>query len=72
MNPTKLKPCDVTKSFVIDDKGNDILIIKGMPIEDTAKFRAELMKRYNDYNLLKVYVVGLFLTVITLVIALCV
>ena len=66
MIPKKLLPCKITKSFVIDEKDEDVLIIKNMDIDEANEFREVLMKRYNDYNLLKTYVIILGITVTAL------
>lgn len=66
MTPKKLLPCKITKSFVIDEKSEDVLIIKNMDIDEANEFRNVLMKRYNDYNLLKTYVIILSITVTAL------
>lgn len=65
--PKKLKACHKTNSFIVDENGTDTLLV----YNNSKEFRAEIVKRYNDYNLLKVYVVGLGLTVLTLMYILC-
>ena len=69
--PKKLKSCKKTNSFILDENENDVLLVYSTHIDSNNNFRNELTKRYNDYNLLKVYVIGLSLAVITLTIALC-
>ena len=68
--PKKLKADKKIKSFIVDENGNDALLTYSSESNYPA-FRDEVIKRYNDYGLLKVYVIGLGLTVLTLILALC-
>lgn len=68
--PKKLKADKKIKSFILDENGNDALLTYSSE-SNYPGFRDEVIKRYNDYRLLKVYVIGLGLTVFTLILALC-
>ena len=69
MTPKKLIADKNIKSFILDENGNDALLTYSSDSNHPA-FRDELIKRYNDYNLLKVYVIVLSISVFTLTIAL--
>lgn len=58
-------------SCVVDDERKRPAIFTANDYDDNERFKDEIVKRYNDYNLLKVYVVCLGLTVFTLILALC-
>lgn len=49
--PKKLNPCTRTKSFIQDEKNEDVLLIYGSDI-NSVSFRSELVKRYNIHELL--------------------
>jgi len=68
--PKKLIADKKIKSFILDENGNDALLTYSSESNYPA-FRDEVIKRYNDYELLKVYVIGLMLAVLTLTFALC-
>lgn len=57
-------------SCVVDDERKRPAIFTANDYDDNEHFKDEIVKRYNDYNLLKVYVIGLGLTVISLVLIL--
>ncbi len=61
------------KGISLVDKNNRALFWASANIEgaEQEQLLDEIVKRYNDYRLLKVYVIGLGLTVLTLILALC-
>lgn len=67
--PKKLIADKKIKSFILDENGNDALLTYSSD-SNYPTFRDEVIKRYNDYGLLNVYVIGLGLTVISLVLIL--
>lgn len=67
--PKKLIADKNIKSFILDENGKDALLTYSSDSNYPA-FRDEVIKRYNDYNLLKVYVIVLSISVFTLTIAL--
>lgn len=67
--PKKLIADKKIKSFILDENGNDALLTYSSE-SNYPDFRDEVIKRYNDYGLLKIYVIGLGLTVISLVLIL--
>lgn len=61
------------KGISLVDKNNRALFWASANIEGDEQelLLDEIVKRYNDYGLLKVYVIGLMLAVLTLTFALC-
>lgn len=66
MIPKKLKPCSKTNSFIVDENNEDVLLVYNN-FDNSNEFKNEVIKRYNDYNLLKTYVIILSITVTALI-----
>ena len=68
--PKKVKIGNKSNVFIVDEKGNNLLIASAYITED---YQSEVMnafvKRYNDYNLMKCYAIILGIT--TVILALC-
>lgn len=61
--PQKLKACHKTNSFIVDENGEDTLLV----YNNNSKLRDEIVKRYNDYNMLKTYLVVLSITFLVVI-----
>lgn len=66
MIPKKLKTCSKTNSFIVDENNEDVLLVYNN-FDNSNEFKNEVIKRYNDYNLLKTYVIILGITVTALI-----
>jgi len=69
--PKKLELEPKSNKWIWDSEDKKLALAVTSNFYDDNLFANEVCKRYNDYNLLKVYVIALGVTVLTLTLALC-